>query len=484
MKKIRSLLSLLLVLVLGLSLAACAQPAAEEPTAAPAVSEQPEASAAPAASEEPAAPAEETADVVVIGAGGAGLIAANDLRAAGKNVVLLEKRAMTGGNTAMAGFFAAADTKFHKEFGVTYTVEDHYNNCFTTDGVNPEFARLFVDHAGETAEWLIDTLGIKVTSVSGREIYAVDEETRAKLPNQLVMKLTEKVQADGVDLRLENEATGLIAENGAVTGVRVSGPDGEYTISCSAVLIASGGFSANQEMLAEYAPKWAGLATSNTSATTGDGIRMAQAIGAGVSSMDELTINPTFYDNNGATMSVSGVRYEGGILVDYDGNRFGSEMGDYNDVSDAEMTYAGGKAYAIMDANALGCNPSYCVTADTIEELAGLIGMDPAVLTATVERYRTFYDNGVDEDFGRTDMRSRIDTPPYYAIPVFCGVHHTRGGLTIDLRGQVLDTAGAPISGLYAAGEVTDNGMKGTDPVAVGFTFGRLAAKSLLEDAQ
>lgn len=180
-------------------------------------------------------------------------------------------------------------------------------------------------------------------------------------------------------------------------------------------------------------------------------------------------------------MSVSGVRYEGGILVTYEGKRFTDEMANYSDVAYAEKKFADGKAYAIMDAKALACNPAYAVSADTIEELAELIDIDPEVLAKTIADYQEGYDKGEDE-FGRTDMRSRLDEAPYYAVPVFPGVHHTRGGLTIDLNGRVLDTDGKAIPGLYAAGEVTDNKLLGNDPVAAGVTFGRLTAGTVLTD--
>ena len=364
---------------------------------------------------------EETTDVVVIGAGGAGLTAAYFVKQGGKDVVLLEKRAMTGGNTALAGFFAANSTKMQEAMGDTYTQQDQIDFLMETEGTDPDFARLFAENSGPTAEWAVDTLGIEA--------------------------------------------------------------QGKVLFHAQAVILASGGFAANQEMLQEYVPEWAGGTTSNTAATTGDGIRMAQAIGAAVSNMDQLTLNPTFYDDQGTTMSVSGVRYEGGILVDPTGKRFANEMANYTEVSEAEKAI-GSHAFAIMDATSLACNPKYAVEAESIEELAEKIGVDPATLTQTVTNYQRYYDNQKDEEFGRTDMRSRIDTAPFYAVPVFPGVHHTRGGVSIDLRSQVLNTEGNPIPGLYGAGEVTDNKLMGNDPVAAGITFGRLCAQSVLEDLQ
>ena len=351
-----------------------------------------------------------------------------------------------------------------------------------TEGTDPDFARLFAENSGLTAEWAVDTLGIEVTRVNGREIYAVDEKG-TKFPAQFVSKLTALNQQIGVDLRTECPAVSLIIEDGKITGVEAEDAQGKVLFHAQAVILASGGFAANQEMLQEYVPEWAGGMTSNTAATTGDGVRMAQAIGAAVSNMDQLTLNPTFYDDQGTTMSVSGVRYEGGILVDPTGKRFANEMANYTEVSEAEKAI-GSHAFAIMDATSLACNPKYAVEAESIEELAEKIGVDPATLTQTVTNYQRYYDNQKDEEFGRTDMRSRIDTAPFYAVPVFPGVHHTRGGVSIDLRSQVLNTEGNPIPGLYGAGEVTDNKLMGNDPVAAGITFGRLCAQSVLEDLQ
>ena len=325
---------------------------------------------------------EETTDVVVIGAGGAGLTAAYFVKQGGKDVVLLEKRAMTGGNTALAGFFAANSTKMQEAMGDTYTQQDQIDFLMETEGTDPDFARLFAENSGPTAEWAVDTLGIEVTRVNGREIYAVDEKG-TKFPAQFVSKLTALNQQIGVDLRTECPAVSLIIEDGKITGVEAEDAQGKVLFHAQAVILASGGFAANQEMLQEYVPEWAGGTTSNTAATTGDGIRMAQAIGAAVSNMDQLTLNPTFYDDQGTTMSVSGVRYEGGILVDPTGKRFANEMANYTEVSEAEKAI-GSHAFAIMDATSLACNPKYAVEAESIEELAEKIGVDPATLTQTV----------------------------------------------------------------------------------------------------
>lgn len=465
----KRIISVLLSIILAFSLVACNQPSSqiEEPKNVDVIEE---------INEEKI---EET-DVVVVGAGGTGLTAAYFAKEAGLNVILLEKRSFTGGNTAMAGFMAAGGTRMHKEYGVEFTADDHYNFLMETEGVEPEFARLLADNAGSAAEWLVDTLGIEITSIVNREIYAVKEKT--KFPAQIVTNLTELNIEKGVDIRLDSPATKLIVEDGEVKGVQVDGPEGTYMVKAKSVILASGGFAASQDLLKEYAPEWVGGTTSNTSATTGDGIIMAKEIGAAISNMDQFTFNPTFYDHNGATLSVSGVRYEGGILVGFDGKRFADEMAGYSEIAYAELALPESSGYAIMDSNSLGTNPTYCVTADTIEELAALIDIDADSLVDTVTKYRSYYDSGIDEEFGRTDMRSRIDTAPYYAIKVFPGVHHTRGGVTVNTRCQVLDTNGNAIKNLYAAGEVADAKLQGNDSVSVAITFGRMSAKSVIED--
>lgn len=421
------------------------------------------------------------ADVVIVGAGGAGLSAAYYAKAYGADkVILLEKRGVTGGNTARAGFFAAGGTSIHRMMGIDYQIEDQYRFLMDTPKTNPETARVFVNNATTYVEWLVNDVGIKVGRVVGREFYA--EAGKTKFPAQMISRLTELNESAGVDIRLNNRAADLLERDGVVYGVRVESPEGTYIIEAKAVILTSGGFSSGKELLVEFAPGWEDRSTSNTSATTGDGIIMARKIGAQLSNMSEFTFNPTFHDYRGTTMSVSGVRYEGGILVSRKGKRFANEMANYSVVAMAEMKLPEQSAFAIMDANSLGTNPYYCEKADTLEELADKLGIDKKNLIKTVEKYRKSYDKGRDSEFGRTDMRSRLDSGPYYGLDVFPGVHHTRGGILASSRGEVLDTSGRPIPGLYAAGEVADMGLMGNDSAAAGAVFGKIAAEAAVTD--
>ena len=440
-------------------------------------------STAPAADDSDVTVEDTETDVVVIGAGAAGLAAANTVRKAGKNVILLEKRGITGGNSAMAGKFDAGGTKAHTAAGETYSAQEHFESVVeevkdagTT--ADEAFIKFFTDNAGPAVDWLIDDFGVEFNKIIGKELYG---EPRAS--GQAITKMTDAAAASGVDIRYNNRATELVATDGKVTGVKVSTPQGDYTITANAVVLASGGYAASDELLARYVPDWAGTPTSNTDESTGDGVLMAEAIGADISAMESVTINPTFYDNNGTTVSASGVRYNGGILVDKtNGKRFADEMGDYTKAAMAEKALPEGSAWAILDEKSVGTNVDRAAAkADTVEELAELIGVDKDGLVKTITDYQGYFDKGADPEFGKTDFRARLDTPPYYAVSVFPGIHNTHGGVTIDIDTRVLDKEGNIIANLYAAGDVANNKLFGAEALTSSVVNGRRAGEMIIE---
>jgi fumarate reductase flavoprotein subunit len=432
-------------------------------------------------------------DVVVIGGGLGGMSAAFTLKESGKDVIVVEKRAMTGGNSATAGKFDAGGSKVQQELGTGYTAEDHYDSVYAEVSEAIEvsgagsadfepFVKLFTSRNGSYIDWLVDDLGVTVGSVSnGKEINGVPGK---RISTEACTLLAERIGQMGVELRLSTPATELIAdETGKVVGVKVESQNGAYNIYADAVILASGGFAADYDLTAEFVTGWEGKPTSNTDATTGDGIKMARAIGAKLTNMDSVTLNPTFHTTeDGATYSRSGTRYAGGILVDKtNGERFCDEMGDYSAASLAELALPEQSAWVIMDGNSVN-SAADCVTAPTLKELAETIGVPAENLTATVERYNMWYDQGKDEDFGKTDFRARLESDPWYAMDVFPGVHNTHGGVAVDIRSQVLDTQDQPIPGLYAAGDVCDVLLFGAEALTAAGVFGQNAAMSALED--
>lgn len=436
-----------------------------------------------------------TTDVVVVGGGLAGMSAAYTLREAGLDVILVEKNAMTGGNSATAGKFDVGGSKVQKAFGVDYTAEDHYASVYAevseaievAGGSSTDFepfVKLFTDRNGAYMDWLTDDLGLEVGSVSnGKEI---NGPAGKKISTAACTLVAERIISMGVDVRLSTPGVELITdESNKVLGVKVEGPNGPYSIFAKATILATGGFAADYDLIAEFVPGWEGKPTSNIAATTGDGIKMARKIGAKLSNMESVTLNPTFHTTpEGVTYSRSGTRYAGGILIDKtNGQRFCDEMGDYTAASLAELALPEQSAWIVMDANSVN-NAKDCVSAETLEGLAEVIGVPAENLVATVNRYNQWYDAGYDEDFGKTDFRARLENGPWYAMDVFPGVHNTHGGLVVNIRNQVLDTNDQPINGLYAAGCVSDVLLFGAEALTAAGVFGQNAASSVIADIQ
>ena len=228
--------------------------------------------------------------------------------------------------------------------------------------------------------------------------------------------------------------------------------------------------------------------TTNAPGAQGQGIDMAVAIGAGTVDMDQIQIHPTV-EANTAALITEGLRGDGAILVNAEGNRFTDEVGTRDVVSAAEIAQTGSYSWLIIDQAMVDASSviqgyiknGYTFSGETYEELAEAIGVDPAAFAATMEKWNAAVAAGVDEEFGRTSFANPLDTAPYYAIKVTAGIHHTMGGLTINPDTQVLAGDGTVINGLYAAGEVTGGvhggNRLGGNAVADFTVFGRIAGQ-------
>jgi fumarate reductase flavoprotein subunit len=276
---------------------------------------------------------------------------------------------------------------------------------------------------------------------------------------------------------------------GAVDGVTVRVAGKEYRVAAKAVVLATGGFGANNELAASYVPGLAGFATTNQPGATGDGIRLARALGAALVDMDQIQTHPT-YAPDGGEMVTEAVRGNGAIIVNKAGRRIGNELAT-RDVMSADILAQEGKvAYLVFDTSirkSLAAIESYVkagfvMEAATPEALAALIGGEPAVLAATVARYNGFVAAKQDEEFGRADMPRALVQAPYYAIKVTPAIHHTMGGVKIDVSARVMGEDGAAIPGLFAAGEVTGGvhggNRLGGNALSDIVTFGRIAGEN------
>ncbi|HHY27538.1 MAG TPA: flavocytochrome c [Desulfitobacterium dehalogenans] len=440
---------------------------------------------------------DKSADIVVIGAGGAGMTAAiQAVQDGAKNVVLVEKMPITGGNSVRStGGLNAAPTKYQERDGIEDSIE-----LFVEDTMkgghnlnDEELVRTLAEHSAAAVDWVNEVGGdLSVVSMFGgasvKRIHR-PSDTSAVGP-MLVTTLNNKVKELGIPILLNTKAEEILVDaNGAVTGVKVTGEEGTYTINAKAVVLATGGFGANADMVTKYKPSLKGFATTNHKGATGDGIVMVEKIGADFVDMDQIQTHPTVNPTD-QTMYTEGVRGNGAILVNKEGKRFINELETRDVVSEAILKQTGGQAYLLFDQEvreSLKAIESYIkggiiVEADTIEGLAEQIGVDPANLKETMEKYAGYQASGSDPDFGRASMEFPLTQSKYYAGLCAPAVHHTMGGVKINPEAQVLDTEGNPIPGLFAGGEITGGvhggNRLGGNAVADIVIFGRIAGSS------
>ena len=485
------------------------------------------------------------ADVVVIGAGGAGMTAAMTAADAGQKVVILESQAMVGGNSARAtGGMNAAKTVYQdeNEFDQTAGVEktlataaEKYadNETITAlaktvseqwaayqanptgyfDSVelmeldtmvggkginNPELVKTLCEGTADAIDWL-DENGITLHNVSSfggasvKRIHRpVNEEGKVvSVGAYMIPLLQENCEKRGIDIVLNTTVDTILTDaNGAAVGVSGTDKDGNtVVVNAKSVILATGGFGANLDMVTQYKPELAGFMTTNAAGAQGQGIEMATAIGAGTVDMDQIQIHPTV-EANTAALITEGLRGDGAILVNANGERFIDEVGTRDVVSAAEIAQPGSYSWLIVDQAMVDASSviqgyikkGYTKTGATYEELAKELDVDPATFANTMETWNSYVEAKNDPDFGRTSFANPLNNGPYYAIKVTAGVHHTMGGVTINSATEVLKEDGTVIPGLFAAGEVTGgvhgaNRLGGT-AVADFVVFGRIAGES------
>ena len=482
------------------------------------------------------------ADVVVVGAGGAGMTAAITAAAEGKSVVILESQSMVGGNSVRAtGGMNAGKTVYQdeNEFGESAGVEktlktaaEKYadNETITAlaktvseqwaayqanptgyfdsvelmeldtmiggKGINdPELVETLCANSADAIDWL-DEHGItlhNVSSFGGASVKRIHRPVNAEgktvsVGSYMIPLLQENCEKAGVKMMLDTTATEILTDaNGAAVGVKATGASGEtVTVNAKAVVLASGGFGANLDMVVKYKPELKGFMTTNAPGIQGQGIEMAEAIGAATVDMDQIQIHPTV-EANTAALITEGLRGDGAILINEEGQRFIDEVGTRDVVSAAEIAQTGSYSWLVVDQAMADASSviqgyikkGYTVTGATYEELGKAMGVDAAAFAETMEKWNGYVEAKNDPDFGRTSFANPLNTAPYYAVKVTAGVHHTMGGLKINANTEVLNENGEVIPGLFAAGEVTGGvhgaNRLGGNAVADFTVFGRIA---------
>ena len=496
---------------------------------------------------------EETVDVVVVGAGGAGMTAAITATDAGKKVIVVESQPIAGGNSVRStGGMNAAKTpyqdknEFKEAAGVEKTLataaEKFADNETITalaatvksqwdayqanpqgyfDSVelmeldtliggkgknNPELVKTLAENSAAAIEWLA-SIGAEVKNVgafggaSVKRIHRpVNADGKVTAVGAYIVPILEKnLQDRNVQFLFDTTANEIIMKDGKAVGIKATGKDGhKVTINAKSVVIATGGFGANAEMVEKYKPELKGFATTNAEGAQGQGIDMATAAGAATVDMNQIQIHPTVHieEDGNAHLITEGLRGDGAILVNAEGKRFYDEVSTRDKVSAAIIEQTDKSAWLVVDQAMVDksaviagyIKSGYTVTGATYEELAKAMGVDEATFTSTMNTWNQAVEAKSDAEFGRTSFANPLTTAPYYAIKITPAVHHTMGGIVINPKAEVLNEKGEVISGLFAAGEVTGGvhgaNRLGGNAVADFTVFGRIAGQSAADNAK
>lgn len=445
-----------------------------------------------------------TYDVVIIGSGGAGLTAAIQAHELGLKPVILEKMPKIGGNTTRASSgMNAAETNVQLHHHIVDSFGDFYDETLKGGGNlnNQALLKFFTEHSALAIDWLADH-GIELddlTITGGMSVMRTHRpSSMAPIGGFLVTELLKQVAAAKLPLFTDIKVDQLVQTDGKITGVKATTANGAVTINAGAVLLATGGFGANKALLGKYRDDLKNYQTTNQPGATGDGILLAEAVGAKVVDMDQVQVHPTVQqDTDHAYLIGEAVRGEGAILVDQQGKRFVNELDTRKNVTAAIDQLGGTGAYLIFDrgirdrvkAVEFYDHIGLVKTGADLAALATEAGLDADTLTQTVADWNEAVANHADTDFKRTTGMDRdIAKGPFYAIHIAPAVHYTMGGVGINPATQVLDKQDQPINGLFAAGEVVGglhgNNRIGGNSIAETVIFGRQAGQQMFKYLQ
>ena len=442
-----------------------------------------------------AARSTESFDVIVVGAGGAGLSAAIAAFDAGARVLVLEKMPVVGGNTQLAaGGMNAANTPTQAAKGVKDSWESMYEDTMKggRQRNQKELVELMTRESANAVRWLT-SLGAELPGLVRSGGAKVDRTLQPvggpAFGPYITQLLFDNAQKRGIPVRTHSRVKKLLMNEGTIAGVEVEDRRGDrYNVMARAVVLASGGYGSSPEKVAKLRPDLAKFTSTGQPGTTGDAHDLVQEVGGELFDLDQIQIHPTQAVGSKTLISET-VRGAGAILVNREGKRFVNEVTTRDKASAAVLAQTKQTAFLIFDE---GIKKSMkmmegffhlglVTEGESLAALGKKIGVDATALPQTVATYNQYQAAKDDPDFKRDDLARPIATGPFYAIEIKPGIHFTMGGVRINSRTQVMKPSKQAVPGLFAAGEVTGgvhgaNRLGGNSMTAL-FTFGPQAGR-------
>jgi urocanate reductase len=459
-------------------------------------------------------PKESTYDVVVIGAGGAGFSAAIEAKNAGANVVLLEKMPAVGGNSLISGAeMNAAKNWVQPKLGINddspeLHAEDTYKGGDMKGDMN--VIKVMTHNALDAAKWCRDYLGVRFED-DNLFFFGGHSRKRALIPvghtgTEFITKFQAKADELGIPVITNMKAEELIKDkSGRVVGVKATMNGASYTFNAKGgVVLATGGFGANPEMVKKYNPKIdERFKTTDAPGTTGEALYMAERAGAQLVNMGYIQTYPICDPISGVIELIADARFDGAIMLNQEGKRFVEELQRRDVLSEAILKQTGGYCWVLWNdkigsiSNTVKEHPTeyeaftkqgIMATCDDLKCVADFTKIPFDSLKGTINRVSSMAGKGNDKDFNHRSGLVDMTQGKYYVIKAVPSVHHTMGGVRINEKAQALTPEGKAIPGLWAAGEVTGvthgtNRLGGNAYTDI-IVFGRIAGKAAAEAAK
>ena len=461
-------------------------------------------------------------DIIVVGGGLTGLVAAARSADLGAKVILFEQSDILGGNSRYAGgYISGAKTEIQEKYGIEDSYELAYEDLVRLGGIEnlkPALTWEHVQRAGEMVNWVTDTLGVKLsepghgayTPTNVARVY-ITENGGQEYVDALTAYLQKYIENKDVTIYMNSNVDGLLTEDDTVTGVTV----GNTTFKASKVILATGGYAYNEEWINKYNFKHARSQSPATS--TGSGYDLAESVGASFSNMDYMPAYPGAVDINDDSFTASVVAdasgWSGSIWVDKNGKRLFNETGfttserqqawenaednyvymvftqEMKDEAETPVLNVDQKSGNWDKFDELLKNNDGVFSGSSIDEVATAAGVDAEGLEAEIEKYNGYVDAGKDADFGRADKLEKFaDDTTYYIIRTVPYVLLSKGGVDINTKAQVLRADGSVINGLFAGGELIGGANIGGHASHGGlacvstFVWGTIAAENAVSE--